>query len=92
VRELENAVERAVVLCRTDAIGAEDLPLPVASTPAPASDMPVVPGASIAQLERYAILKTLEHTGGSTSKAAEILGISARKIQYRLHDYVRTAA
>jgi two-component system response regulator HydG len=33
------------------------------------------------------ILKTLEHTGGSTSRAADMLGISARTIQYRLHDY-----
>ena len=33
------------------------------------------------------ILKTLEHVRGSTSKAAEILGISARKIQYRLSEY-----
>ncbi len=39
------------------------------------------------ELERYAILKTLEHTGGSTSRAAEILGISTRKIQYKLHEY-----
>ena len=38
-------------------------------------------------LERYAILTTLEYVGGSTSKAAEILGISPRKIQYRLNDY-----
>ena len=41
----------------------------------------------MAELERYAILKTLEHTGGSTSRAAEILGISPRKIQYKLHEY-----
>ncbi|WP_420829428.1 helix-turn-helix domain-containing protein [Nannocystis pusilla] len=32
-------------------------------------------------------MQTLEHTGGSTSKAAKILGISARKIQYRLSEY-----
>jgi DNA-binding NtrC family response regulator len=41
----------------------------------------------MAELERYAILKTLEHVRGSTSKAAEILGISPRKIQYRLAEY-----
>jgi DNA-binding NtrC family response regulator len=39
------------------------------------------------ELEKYAILKTLEHVGGSTRKAAEILGISTRKIQYRLSEY-----
>jgi hypothetical protein len=49
--------------------------------------IPRVPGATMAELERYAILMTLEATGGSTSKAAEILGISVRTIQYRLHEY-----
>ena len=49
--------------------------------------MPLIPGATLAELERYAILETLEATGGSTSKAAEILGISVRTIQYRLHEY-----
>ena len=46
-----------------------------------------IPGATMAELERYAILKTLEHTGGSTSRAAEMLGISPRTIQYRLQQY-----
>jgi len=48
---------------------------------------PVIPGASLREIERYAILRTLEHVGGSTSKAAKILGISPRKIQYRLNEY-----
>ena len=43
--------------------------------------------AKKAELEKFAILKTLEHVRGSTSKAAEILGISPRKIQYRLAEY-----
>ncbi len=49
--------------------------------------VPQVPGATLAALERYAILKTLAYTGGSTTRAAEILGISPRKIQYRLLEY-----
>ena len=39
------------------------------------------------ELEKHAILKTLEATGGSTVKAAEILDVSIRMIQYRLHKY-----
>ena len=39
------------------------------------------------EIERHAILQTLEACGGSTSKAAEMLGISIRKIQYKLQDY-----
>ncbi len=90
VRELENAVERAVVVCRRDQIRTEDLiPTITSADPARATDMfPTVPGASMADLERYAILKTLEHVGGSTSKAADLLGISARTIQYRLREYM----
>jgi DNA-binding NtrC family response regulator len=49
--------------------------------------MPLIPGSTMAELERYAILETLKSAAGSTSKAAEILGISARTIQYRLHEY-----
>lgn len=48
---------------------------------------PPVPGSTLAELERYAILETLRATGGSTSRAAEALGISVRTVQYRLHDY-----
>jgi DNA-binding NtrC family response regulator len=50
---------------------------------------PRIPGSSIDDIERFAILKTLEMCGGSTSKAAAVLGISSRKIQYKLHEYAR---
>ncbi len=85
VRELENVIERAVVLADGPRIAAKHLPVAVTQRPPDAE--PRIPGATIEELERYAILKTLEHCGGSTSKAAAILGISARKIQYKLHDY-----
>ncbi len=88
VRELENAIERAVVICRGDEIGIGDLSAHVVAGGSARKDgMPQVPGASLSDLERYAILRTLEHTGGSTSRAAEILGISVRTIQYRLQEY-----
>jgi DNA-binding NtrC family response regulator len=41
----------------------------------------------MAELEQYAILKTLEAVGGSTSRAAKMLGISPRTIQYRMNEY-----
>jgi DNA-binding NtrC family response regulator len=41
----------------------------------------------MADIERYAITRTLEAQRGSTSKAAEMLGISVRKIQYKLQEY-----
>ena len=46
-----------------------------------------IPGLTIAELERYAILKTLEACAGLTSRAATVLGVSPRKIQYKLHEY-----
>jgi DNA-binding NtrC family response regulator len=87
VRELENAIERAVVVARGEQIRAEDLAPTILPTSAGADGAPPVPGSSMNEIERHAILKTLEATGGSTSRAAEILQISARKIQYKLHEY-----
>jgi DNA-binding NtrC family response regulator len=88
VRELENVIERAVVVCRGRDIALEDLPPVVAGAEVAAREgMPPVPGSTVAELERYAILKTLEYTGGSTSRAADMLGISPRKIQYRMREY-----
>ena len=88
VRELENVVERAVVLCQGPYLTAEDLP-PALRGPRPRAQTPgaLIPGATLYDIEREAILRTLEMVGGSTSRAAEILGISVRKIQYRLKEY-----
>lgn len=47
----------------------------------------LIPGATMHEIEREAILRTLEMVGGSTTKAAHVLGISVRKIQYRLKEY-----
>ncbi|MGA2447917.1 MAG: sigma-54 dependent transcriptional regulator [Polyangiaceae bacterium] len=86
VRELENVVERAVVVCESAQIERKHLPSSVAPLPADGG-APEIPGSRIADIERYAILRTLEACGGSTSKAAGILGVSPRKIQYKLHEY-----
>jgi len=85
VRELENIVERAVVLARGNEITAGDLPPQLLA--ARAREGLQIPGATMEEIERYAILKTLEATGGATSRAAEMLNISVRKIQYKLHEY-----
>ncbi|RKH18814.1 sigma-54-dependent Fis family transcriptional regulator [Corallococcus sp. CA047B] len=88
IRELENAVERAVVLARGEELTADDLP-PVLRGPRPSAESSerLIPGASLAAIEREAILRTLEMVEGSTSRAAEVLGISVRKIQYKLKAY-----
>jgi len=87
VRQLEAAIERAVVLCQAREIEPKDLPRELMQPQRASDEAPRIPGATMAEIERYAILKTLEHVGGSTRRAAEILGISTRKIQYRLNEY-----
>jgi hypothetical protein len=84
VRELENAIERAVVLCEGAQIEDEHLPIEVAPVTKGSAR---IPGSSMAEIERFAIVSTLEATDGSTTRAAEMLGISVRTIQYRLHEY-----
>src|SRR5918911_264403 len=78
----------AVTLCKSTELTADDLP-PTLRGPRPRERAPgaLIPGATLYEIEREAILRTLEMVGGSTSRAAEILGISVRKIQYRLKEY-----
>jgi DNA-binding NtrC family response regulator len=87
VRELENVIERAVVLCDAPKLELRHLPSTLTPRGATADEPPRIPGATIQELERYAILKTLEACRGSTSRAAAVLGISPRKIQYKLREY-----
>jgi DNA-binding NtrC family response regulator len=86
VRELENAIERSVVLSTGPLIAPDVLPATL-HTPQKTSHPPVLPGSTIAELERYAIVETMKSVGGVTAKAARLLGISQRTIQYRMQQY-----
>ena len=88
VRELENAVERAVVLASGAELSTDDLPASLRE-PRPSVRDPstLIPGACFAEIERETILRTLDMVGGSSTRAAAVLGISVRKIQYRLKEY-----
>ena len=86
VRELENAIERAVVLAEGEAV--EDEHLPVLTRSEQLDNVGVlVPGLTLAEVERMAIMQALEAASGSTQRAAELLGISQRKIQYRIKEW-----
>lgn len=87
VRELENAIERAVVMCEGELIEREDLPTSAHGDLQNGSVMALIPGITMSELERVAILRTLDAVDGSTARAAEILGISQRKIQYRVKEW-----
>ena len=89
VRELERIAEQAVVAANGSAeVGPEHLE-PVLHGAAPADRLAsgLIPGSTLFEIEREAILRTLEEVGGSTARAAEVLGVSVRKIQYRLKEY-----
>jgi DNA-binding NtrC family response regulator len=89
VRQLEHAIERAVILARGPVLGLDlfpTLPRPQASAADPAAG-PHVPGSSMDAIERDAILRTMESVGGSVSRAAAILKISPRTIQYKMKRY-----
>ncbi len=73
VRELENAIERAVVMAPGNVIEARHLPAAVKPSTHLEGGAPPIPGSTLAEIEKYAILETLKATGGSTSKAAEML-------------------
>jgi two-component system response regulator HydG len=86
VRELQHVVEQAVVLCSEPKVDVGDLAIEPPSRESLALRL-LIPGLTMAELERYAILRTLEAVGGSTSKAAALLGISRRTVQYRLQEW-----
>ena len=84
VRELENAIERAIVMTEGPLVDADDLPFAAAQV---STGEVRIPGSTMAEIERHAILSTLEAVQGSTARAAELLDISIRTIQYRLSEY-----
>jgi two-component system response regulator HydG len=84
VRELANAVERAVVLGRGAYLDEADFLEPTG----PAMEAPVaLPEGPLSELERQAILRTLEATGGNKSEAARRLGITRKTLHQKLKQY-----
>jgi len=84
IRELENVIERSVVLCDGPRMTAKHLPAGMAPVTKGAIR---IPGSTLDEVERHVILATLEACGGKTAAAAQMLDISVRKIQYKLHEY-----
>jgi len=92
VRELRNLIESLVVLAPpgNDTIGLASLPAsyraPIGATPPARSGSTPAPRTMDA-IEKEAILRTLEETGGNRTRAAEILGIGLRTLQRKLREY-----
>jgi DNA-binding NtrC family response regulator len=86
VRELENIIERAVVLTRDDVIGRADLPLTTQALEGEDRKQASLP-ATVEAVERKMITEALARSGGVQTRAAEILGISERTLRYKLTKY-----
>jgi two-component system response regulator PilR (NtrC family) len=91
VRELENVIERAVVLSRSRLIGLGDLAPELSGLAgAPATNLDDLPPegcdleAILGEVERRLLVSALDKTGGVRKHAAELQGISFRSIRYRL--------
>jgi DNA-binding NtrC family response regulator len=86
VRELENAVERAVVLASSDQLGVEDFEIravPAPRTPGAETDDLV----SLDDLERRHIMRVLDAVEGQKTKASAILGINRTTLWKKLRQY-----
>ncbi len=90
VRQLESAIERAILLCEGDQVTPDDLPLEVRqeSQPAAAGTFKLPPeGIAFEDVEKDLILQAMEQTDYNITKAAKLLGLTFRTLQYRLEKF-----
>jgi DNA-binding NtrC family response regulator len=90
VRQLESAIERALLLAEGDEITVEDLPVEIRSAAQSegAGGFKLPPeGISFEDLEKSLIIQAMEQTGWNITRAAKLLGLSFRTMQYRLDKF-----
>jgi transcriptional regulator with PAS, ATPase and Fis domain len=90
VRQLESAIERAMLLCEGNEIDVEDLPLEIRQEggPSAAFNFKLPPeGISFEEVEKSLITQAMEQTGWNITRAAKLLGLSFRTLQYRLEKF-----
>jgi DNA-binding NtrC family response regulator len=89
VRQLQSVIERGILLAEDDQIQPEDLPLELSqAAPAGLTDFTLpASGLQFEELERSLITQAMERSGGVISKAATLLGMSYKTLQYRLDKF-----
>jgi two-component system, NtrC family, response regulator AtoC len=90
VRELQNAIERAVVLSTDSVLEAEHFTFDGTIQPSRrvnSHDVSVPVGTTVAEMEKALIGKTLNHCGNNRTKAADMMGISVRTLRNKLREY-----
>lgn len=85
IRELQNVVERAVLLSSTSELLASDIEIEGMHEGENTEDLRV--GMTVQEAERLLIMKTLEYTSQNRTQAAHILGISIRTLRNKLNEY-----
>jgi PAS domain S-box-containing protein len=88
IRELRNALERALILARGEPIDLRHLPAELAE-PSPTEQPPPhrshgAETLSLGDIEKHAIRRALDQTGGNRTRAAQVLGISRSTLKRRL--------
>jgi two-component system, NtrC family, response regulator AtoC len=88
IRELRNAVERAMLLVEGDELTAEQFPL-AASAAANLTERVALPatGVNLEQLERSLVVQALERSGWNQTRAAALLGLNRDQIRYRIEKF-----
>jgi DNA-binding NtrC family response regulator len=94
VRQLESAIERAILLCENDTITVDDLPPEMSQGSRPAAvggddsnfRLPAE-GVSFEEVERSLIMQAMDRADNNITKAAKLLGLTFRTLQYRLEKY-----
>lgn len=90
VRELENIIERAVVLTREKVITLNDLPISIKGFKEEKTLAPIGEGTLTEQveaLEKQLIYDALQESGGNQTKAGKLLGLTERNLRYKLKKY-----
>ncbi|RME64646.1 MAG: sigma-54-dependent Fis family transcriptional regulator [Nitrospirae bacterium] len=85
VRQLENTIQRAVLLSRSEVLKAEDIVINLTDFSGPNSSSTEI--KSLREMEKEMIVRALKVTSGNRTKAAEFLGISVRTLRNKLHEY-----
>ncbi len=92
VREFENIIERAVLMCKGDLIDPESLFLIGGRGPAEEPGYSSIPALPLKEVERNVIFRALDQTNGNRTHAADILGISVRTLRNKLNEYKKKMA
>jgi len=88
VRQLKNCIESMVVMARSDTLTMDDLPPTVTNQrKRSGTDLTMLQGKSLADLEKIAVHQALGSCGGNRTRAAEALGISVRTLQRRMRKW-----